>query len=243
MSGELRAPAKLNLDLEILGLRPDGSHEIRTVIQAISLADELRIEPAGVTEITVEGFPAPASAENLALRAAAALGTGCRISLLKRIPPGAGMGGGSSDAAAVLRALGIGRPDLADLAAALGADVPFFLRGGRAVATGRGDELQPVPDEDGWYALAWPGIELSTAAVYRAWDEVGGDGRNHLFRAACAVEPRLAAFAAQLGAGWRMTGSGSAFFREAGTEKEAAEAAAGIEGCWTAVARALPAWA
>lgn len=161
--------------------------------------------------------------------------------LTKAIPPGAGMGGGSSDAAAVLRAGGPGRPDQYAIAARLGADVSFFLRGGRARATGRGDIIQPLAAQPGWYALAWPGFEVSTAAVFHAWGEVGGNGRNHLFRAACAVEPRLAEFASELGAGWVMTGSGSAFFREAETEAEARRMVAGRKG-WTAVAAALDAW-
>src|SRR5205807_10591942 len=95
------------------------------------------------------------------------------------------------------------------------------------------------PDQDGWYAIAWPGFEVSTGAVYRKWDELGGDGRNHLFRAALAVEPRLAGFAAALGPGWAMTGSGSAFFKEEPTRAAAEGAAAGLA-CWTAVTRAEP---
>jgi len=133
------------------------------------------------------------------------------------------------------------RAALAAVGARLGADVPFFLRGGRARATGRGEVLEPMAVEPGWFALAWPGYEVSTAAVYQAWDRVGGEGRNHLFRAACAVEPRLAEFAAKLGDGWAMTGSGSAFFKEAATEAEARGLVAGKE-CWTAVAAALDAW-
>jgi 4-diphosphocytidyl-2-C-methyl-D-erythritol kinase len=175
------------------------------------------------------------------LRAAAAIELNAEFSLTKSIPPGAGLGGGSSDAAAVLRATQLPMSDLEPVAAGLGADVAFFLRGGRARATGRGDVLEPMAVEAGWYALAWPGYEISTAAVYAAWDEVGGEGRNELFRAACAVEPRLASFAEDLGDGWVMTGSGSAFFREAASEAEARAMAAGKE-CWTAVAAALDAW-
>lgn len=209
-------------------------------MQAISLFDDLEIQSSDRSEIEVEGFDVPTTGDNLALRAAAAVGATCRIRLHKRIPTGAGLGGGSSDAAAVLRALGAGRTDLDEIASGLGADVAFFLRGGRALATGRGDTLRPAADVDGWYALAWPGIELSTAAVYRAWDEVGGDGANHLFRAACEVEPRLAPFTRRLGPGWRMTGSGSAFFLEAHDESSARDATRGLD-CWSAIARALPA--
>ena len=124
------------------------------------------------------------------------------------------------------------------MAARLGADVPFFLRGGRALATGRGEKLRWLPVEPAWYAIVWPGFGVSTAAVYGAWDAVGGDGPNELFRAACSVEPRLAGFAEGLGGGWRMTGSGSAFFRETATEAEARTAVDGRAG-WTAVARSL----
>jgi 4-diphosphocytidyl-2C-methyl-D-erythritol kinase len=236
-----RAPAKLNLELLVLGRRPDGSHEVATVLQAIDLCDHLSIEPGPVTSLAVEGGFAVPSADNLVLRAAAEIGLSGRFVLEKSIPPGAGLGGGSSDAAAVLREGGRGRSDLVEIAARLGADVPFFLRGGRARATGRGEVLQPLEVEPGWYALAWPGFELSTAAVYAAWDSVGGDGRNQLFRAACTVEKGLAEYAAGLGDGWVMTGSGSAFFHEAASEIEARRLVARQDG-WTAVAASLPAW-
>jgi 4-diphosphocytidyl-2-C-methyl-D-erythritol kinase len=239
---ELRAPAKLNLELIVLGRRPDGSHEVATVLQSIDLSDRLTIEPGPKSSLVAEGsFSVPSDAANLVLRAAGEIGFSARFILHKSIPPGAGLGGGSSDAAAVLREGGRGRGDLVEIAGRLGADVPFFLHGGRARATGRGEVLQPLAMEPGWFALAWPGFEVSTAAVYQAWDSVGGDGRNHLFRAACAVEPRLGGFAAGLGDGWVMTGSGSGFFREAATEAEANRFIAGRDG-WTAVAASLPAW-
>jgi 4-diphosphocytidyl-2-C-methyl-D-erythritol kinase len=243
LTSELLAPAKLNLELSVLGRRADGSHEVATVLQAIDLSDRLSISPAPESSLVLAGdFAVPNDADNLVLRAAAEVGLKARFTLAKSIPPGAGLGGGSSDAAAVLRAGGQGRTDLAEIAAGLGADVPFFLRGGRARATGRGEVLERLAVEPGWFALAWPGFEVSTAAVYQAWDEVGGEGRNHLFRAACSVEPRLAAFAKDLGEGWLMTGSGSAFFHPAATEAEAKGLVVGRQG-WTAVAAALPAWA
>ncbi len=243
MTSQQRAPAKLNLWLRVLGLRPDGSHEVDTLLQAIDLADRLSITPAPESTVVAEGdFAVPTGPENLVLRAAAESGLTARFLLHKSIPPGAGLGGGSSDAAAVLRASGRAMAELESVAARLGADVPFFLRGGRALATGRGELLQPLAAEPAWFALAWPGYEVSTAAVYRAWDEVGGEGRNHLFRAACAIEPRLVKFAEELGEGWVMTGSGSAFFKEARSEAEARQLAGGRAG-WAAVARALEAWA
>jgi 4-diphosphocytidyl-2-C-methyl-D-erythritol kinase len=123
----------------------------------------------------------------------------------------------------------------------VGADVPFFLQGGAAVAGGKGERLRPVPAVDGWFAVAWPGFEVSTQAVYRCWDQVGGEGENQLQRAALAVEPRLAEFAAGL-PGWLMTGSGAAFFKPCQTRAEA-EAAVAQLSCWTAVARPLQPWA
>jgi 4-diphosphocytidyl-2-C-methyl-D-erythritol kinase len=242
LNAEQRAPAKLNLELRVLGRRPDGSHDVETILQAIDLSDRLSITPAPESTIETRGtFSVPSGPDNLVLRAAAEFGLKAHFVLTKSIPPGAGLGGGSSDAAAVLRAAGEGRQDLDAVAARLGADVPFFLRGGTARATGRGESLEAMETRPGWFAIAWPRFEVSTAAVYQAWDVVGGDGRNHLFRAACAVEPRLTRFAAQLGEGWLMTGSGSAFFRRAATRQEAHAALSGLD-CWTAVAAALPAW-
>lgn len=239
------AYAKVNLDLEVMGVQPDGYHEIRSHFQAISLHDLLLVEPAAATTLD-GGFP-----DDLVTRAAAAIEQAAgrhlpaRFRLVKRIPVGSGMGGGSSDAAAALRALARLYDldlDLTPIAAALGADVPFFLRGGALRAEGRGEHLCRLPSATGWYALAWPGFGADTGAVYRAWDRVGGDGTNHLLDAAMMVEPRLAAFAATLGPLWRMTGSGAAFFRPCATREEAETAIAGLD-CWTAVARPVGPWA
>ena len=164
--------------------------------------------------------------------------------LRKRIPPGAGLAGGSSDAAAALRALKRLYDldlDLHPVAAEVGADVPFLLGGGAALATGDGGQLTAAAGATGWFAIAWPGYGVSTAAVYKAWDRTGGGGPNELQMAAFEVEPRLREFAAQLGPPWQMTGSGAAFFRAALTQAEA-EAAAGVLDCWTAVAAPVPAW-
>ncbi len=168
-----------------------------------------------------------------------------RFKLWKRVPAGAGLGGGSSDAAAALR--GLARlhqlhSDLTSVAVGLGADVPFFLRGGAALAQGRGERLRPLPVQRQCYAVVWPGFEVSTGSVYAAWDRVGGEGPNQLLRAAAAVEPRIERFAVQLGAGWRMTGSGSAFFRPCSSREEAERALTGLEVPWAAVVRPVQAW-
>jgi 4-diphosphocytidyl-2-C-methyl-D-erythritol kinase len=176
----LRALAKINLDLRVLHARPDGYHEIRTIFQTISLADMIDVEftPARRTAIQIEsGVNIP---DNLIAKAATfvldALRMSARIKfrLRKRIPMGAGLGGGSSDAAAVLLALPalagrrLALPRLMELAAELGSDVPFFLLGGAAVAVGRGTELYPLPDSPQRRGLLIaPAVHVSTAAAYR----------------------------------------------------------------------------
>jgi len=177
----LRALAKINLDLRVLGARPDKYHEIRTIFQTISLADSIDVEftPARRTAIQIDGNVA--IPDNLIVRAAGLALDTLRVTarvnfrLRKRIPMGAGLGGGSSDAAAVLLAI----PPLAgrrlhlarlmQLAAELGSDVPFFLLGGTAIALGRGTELYPLPDSPPRSGLlVAPGLHVSTAAAYRA---------------------------------------------------------------------------
>ncbi len=179
-SARIRALAKVNLDLRVLGKRADGYHELRTIFQTISLSDtiDLSFSPARRTEI--ELADALAIPDNLAVRAARLVmeamdATGrVGIQLAKRIPMGAGLGGGSSDAAAILLALPVlaGRtialPRLLELARQLGSDVPFFLLGGRAAAIGRGAELFPLPDVPSRYGvLIDPGVHISTAEAYR----------------------------------------------------------------------------
>ncbi|HLH68549.1 MAG TPA: 4-(cytidine 5'-diphospho)-2-C-methyl-D-erythritol kinase [Candidatus Dormibacteraeota bacterium] len=241
------AHAKLNLWLKVVGRRPDGYHEVDTLMQAISLHDLLIVERASSTDL--EG--GVRGADDLVLQAQRALESAvgrplpARFRLVKRIPVGAGLGGGSSDAAAALRALRRLYEldcDLTPVAVAVGADVKFFLSGGAMVAQGRGDQLLPARPSGEWYALAWPGFEVSTARVYAAWDRVGGEGDNHLARAALTIEPRLAGFVAMLGDGWRMTGSGSTFFRAFPERAEAERAIASLRGCWATVARPIGAW-
>ena len=180
MTVRVPAYAKLNLGLRVLYRRPDGYHEIRTVFQTISLADRLEISfrPARTTRIAIEGTPE--IPDNLVERAAHLVLEALRIQgdisfhLRKNIPAGAGLGGGSSDAAAVLLALPVlaGKTLPADrlqaIAAQLGSDVPFFLHGGTAVGLGRGEELYPLPDRPSARGLlVTPAIHSSTAEAYR----------------------------------------------------------------------------
>lgn len=176
----LPACAKINLNLRVVGKRPDGYHEIETVLQTISLSDTLIFDRAeGAVTLEVTCGRAPADESNLVLRAAAGLSavqppeSGARVRLEKRIPVGAGLGGGSSDAAAALVGLCRlwGRPpvehELRAVAAGLGADVPFFLAGGTALATGTGTSIEPLPDLDEYGILVVdPGVPVSTAEVY-----------------------------------------------------------------------------
>ncbi len=171
------APAKINLTLEVLGKRDDGYHEIRSVMQAIDLHDEITLESPADSELRVSGTGVPPD-DDLVLRAARALDRrGAHIRVRKRIPAGAGLGGGSSDAAATLRGLSclkdLGRPveDLADVGAGLGSDVPFFLYGGTAMVEGRGDQVTPLPDAPAtWLVILVPpaSIEGKTRRMYGA---------------------------------------------------------------------------
>lgn len=178
----LSAPAKLNLHLRVVGLRPDGYHELDSVFHTIGLADTVRLEAAPEVRLTCSD-PALEGPANLALRAAHALrarageGRGVHVRLEKRIPPGAGLGGGSSDAAAVLKGLnrlwglGLSPEALAEVGAGLGSDVPFFLVGGAARVRGRGERVTALAPLAGtWCLLVHPCVTLSTAEVYRAWD-------------------------------------------------------------------------
>lgn len=184
----VRCPAKINLHLEVLGLRPDGYHEVRTVLAAVGLFDVLEVvpAPAGVWELRVEGG-VTLPADNTVWRAAQLLKgafpctDGARVVLRKHIPVAAGLGGGSADGAAALVALaqlwGVEPEpgDLLKLAAQLGADVPFFLLGGVCWGEGRGEVVYPLPDLPPYWAVLIPGKEpVPTPAVYRAWDRKMG---------------------------------------------------------------------
>ena len=156
----VQAPAKLNLSLEVLGRRSDGYHEIRTVMQQIDLADELEILPAESLVVRCDD-PALNGDRNLVWRAAVELARECgrlplvEIAVRKRIPVAMGLGGGSSDAAAALMGLDqfwkldLGLERLAAVASRIGSDVPFFLWGGAALASGRGEMIEPLSSERG----------------------------------------------------------------------------------------------
>lgn len=204
----VRALAKLTLSLRVTGVRPDGSHLLEAEMVTLDLADELTISP-GTNDLPPD---------NLVSRALAAVERDAHVVLDKRIPMGAGLGGGSADAAAVLRWAGV--DDLA-VAVGLGADVPFCLVGGRARVRGIGEIIDPLPYEDRVFTLLTPPLHVSTPAVYRAWDDLGGptaDGPNDLEPAALVVEPALAAWRDRLGDATGVTpvlgGSGGTWFVE-----------------------------
>ena len=210
------APAKLTVSLRITGVRDDGYHLIDAEMVSLDLADTLTF--AEGDGLDVVGADVPTGGSNLVHRALALAGRRAHVRIDKRIPPGAGLGGGSADAAAVMRWAGV---DDLPLAAQLGADVPFCLRGGRARVSGIGEVLEPLPFEPRTYTLLLPPFGCSTVAVYRRWDELGGPtgpGANDLEQAALAVEPRLAAWRDRLGDATGHTpclaGSGSTWFVE-----------------------------
>jgi 4-diphosphocytidyl-2-C-methyl-D-erythritol kinase len=174
----ITAAAKVNLALEILDRRSDGYHEIATVLQTVDLVDRLTLEESDALALECVAPGVPKDESNLALRAALALREaavvkrGIRITLDKRIPVAAGLGGGSTDAAAVL--LGLNRlwglswsvARLDEVAETLGMDVPFFLRGGAALGTGRGEQIRPVAGAPLALVLANPAVGVTTAEAY-----------------------------------------------------------------------------
>lgn len=207
---KVRAFAKLNLTLRILGLREDGYHSLRTTFQSLALHDTLTFRPTrDAFLIECDDAACPTDRTNLVWRAAHAVWraagrhgppSGVLVRIVKRIPLQAGLGGGSSDAAAAIRALtALWRVDLSaaechEMAASLGADVPFFLEGGAALGLDKGDLLFPLADRpEAWVTLVIPEFGVSTKDAYAWWD--GGhdaarvsDGRRALPRGARAAE-------------------------------------------------------
>lgn len=216
---EVPAPAKLTLSLRIVGVRDDGYHLIDAEMVTLDLADRLVIDPDGSgLEMAgpVGGGTVPADADNLVSRALELCGRTAGVRIEKHIPPGAGLGGGSADAAAVLRWAGFDDPVAA---ARIGADVAFCLRGGRARVTGIGEQLEPLPEQPATFTLLTPPLHCSTPVVYNRWDELGGpagDHHNDLEPAAIAAYPELARYRDRLGRRTgvrpRLAGSGSTWF-------------------------------
>ncbi len=234
------SPAKLNLWLHITGKRADGYHNLQTVFEILSFGDTLTFElnDAGEINLTcdVHTLNTP---DNLILRAANLLQTeygvtkGCNIHLSKRIPMGAGLGGGSSNAATTLKALNdlwqlnISLDSLAELALRLGADVPVFIDGEAAWASGVGEQLTPIILPPTWYVVIIPPVHIETKALFQAPNLVRDSPAlaagempptpTNVFQAIAAVQyPEIAASLAWLSqyARARLTGTGSAIFAE-----------------------------
>jgi len=270
-----KAYAKVNLTLAVGEKRPDGYHEVVSVMQRVSLHDTLTAEQTreGIT-LTCSDPALPSGEENLAHRAASlffremGIAGGAALTLEKRIPSQAGLGGGSSDAASVLLALrrlyapALPDTELETMAAALGSDVPFFIRGGTQLSTGRGEVLSPLPPlTDGWFVIVKPTESFSTAAMYRRLDNLppactpplpplqGGlpalaAGLFNRFEAAIPagsavwdIKAQLAAYGALASL---LSGSGSAVFGLFDTETAARAAIEALRPAWPEIFLARP---
>lgn len=214
---ELRAPAKLTTELHITGVRDDGYHLIDAEMISLELHDIVIVDPQGSGFIVSGPFAhaVPTDGANLVTRALDLVQRRAGVHLIKNIPHGGGLGGGSSDAAAILRWAGFD-----DLVAAsrLGADIAYCIVGGRARVRGIGEQVQALPPQDRVVTLVIPPFGVSTPAVYRRWDELGGPTHaiNDLEPAALAVEPRLAIWRERIGTAVgtapTLAGSGSTWF-------------------------------
>jgi 4-diphosphocytidyl-2-C-methyl-D-erythritol kinase len=250
------APAKLNLFLHVTGQRPDGYHELQTLFQLLDWGDEVSIEPLDEPGISrPRASYAVQEADDLVVRAGQLLQAetscrlGARIEVKKRIPAGSGLGGGSSDAATVLVVLnrlwgcGLDIDELASIGVRLGADVPVFVRGHSALASGLGDELQPVDLGDRYYLLVFPGFSISTGDVFMHPDlprksskisleeALAGAGRNDCEVVVNKQFPHLKQMLNDLEQ-WgvtRMTGTGSTLFISMPDEKTAKSTAQAIK--------------
>lgn len=237
------APAKINLYLEVGGIRPDGYHEVKTIVQALELHDTVKLTSAERLEVIVTpdlGIPAE---ENIAYKAAVAYAQAAgvspdvRIEIEKAIPSGAGLGGGSSNAAATLLALSalwdapVGESELWRIASGLGADVPFFLEGGTALLTGKGDVLDralPTPALD--LALIKPHSPVSTAEAYRLFRDVGAQSsadEGAMLAALASCDPAMIASAMRND----LTGAASILAEEIPRILDFCAAGKGVLGC------------
>ncbi|MET0733313.1 MAG: 4-(cytidine 5'-diphospho)-2-C-methyl-D-erythritol kinase [Casimicrobiaceae bacterium] len=263
------APAKVNLFLHVTGRRADGYHTLESLFVLIDWADTLTLESRDDgTIVRAQPLPGVDDRDDLAMRAAHALRNatgitrGVTIAVDKRIPIGAGLGGGSADAASILLALnrlwhlGLTRSALAEIGGHLGADVPFFVGGEAALARGIGDLLTPVSMPTLWLALAVPQVQVSTAEIFAAPNLTRaapsakidvfseGYGRNDLESVASAKFPGVASAIAVLkraSPSARMTGSGGGAFATFASEADAHAALVGVPREFaTRVARTLP---
>jgi 4-diphosphocytidyl-2-C-methyl-D-erythritol kinase len=214
--GTVRAPAKLTLSFHITGVRADGYHLLDAEMVTLELADTLTFAEGDALTVSGPFAPGvPTDESNLIRRALRLVGRRAAVHVHKAIPAGGGLGGGSADAAAVLRWAGV---DDVETAAELGADVPFCLLCSRARVRGVGEQLEPLPPVDRVFTLVTPPVPVSTPAVYRAWDELGGPrgGRNDLEPAALVVAPELAWWRDRIrevaGAPPTLAGSGATWF-------------------------------
>lgn len=255
------APAKLNLFLHVTGRRPDGYHELQTLFQLLDWGDDVLIRVSGDHRIgRVAAAYAVAEHADLAVRAArllqsaTACARGATIHVRKRIPMGSGLGGGSSDAATVLLALnhlwacGLASTELAELGARLGADVPVFVHGHSAMATGIGERLEPVGMGPRHYVLVFPGLSISTGAVFAdpdlardskrigAAEALAGKGRNDCEAVVRKRFPLMVKVMASLEPWGRpvMTGTGSAVFLRVDSREQAISTAREIKSLYNA---------
>ncbi len=257
---EWEAPAKLNLDLRVGARDSEGMHTVRSLVQTIEWFDLLGVEAGDEDNLVVEGADLPPGDDNLVWKAVAALNLTARppldVRLDKTIPVAAGLGGGSSDAAAMLAAIGdlfgVAPETQTEAAARVGADVAYFLTGGTALMEGYGEVITPLDALDGFaVAVAVPPFGLATPEVYRRWDELDrpigpemegsdlppgmrryGELRNDLTPAASSLRPELADWMVDLAETWSrpvaMSGSGPACFAFFLDLDEAAGAAAAV---------------
>jgi len=217
MTVVLFAPAKLTLSLRVTGVREDGLHLIDAEMVSLDIGDTLEVDPsADGLEVVSDGFRSEGDPDDLVGRALRLAGRRAGVVLHKVVPPGAGLGGGSSDAAAILRWAGFDDPVAAS---GIGADVGFCLVGGRARVRGIGEIVEPLPFVERTLTLLIPPLHCSTPVVYREWDRIGepsGANGNDLEPAALSAYPELGRWRDELadatGARPRLAGSGSTWF-------------------------------
>ena len=258
----VHAPAKINLSLQVRQADADGMHPLRSLVQTVGWWDVLVLDESDSDDLQIVGADLPDDGENLVWKAIGAIRKHAEsqrpvaITLTKRIPVAAGLGGGSSDAAGALIAyadlVGFDRSALMGLAATVGSDVPYLIEGGSRVIEGYGEQLSPKDSsaDDFWVVVAVPPFELSTPAVYRRWDLLGGpqghaisrqsippslrdqDLVNDLYPAAVSLEPLLADWRLDLSNRWgrdvALSGSGPALFGLFSDENEAIEGLAEV---------------